>query len=83
MKDIKQRIIKILKSNVEELEQVDINDSVQLISGGFVDSFDIVNIISLIETEFSITIDLDGVDLEQFDKLDSICCVVSERLGDK
>lgn len=43
-----------------------------LVDKGIVDSIDIVNIISAIETEFGIEIDPDEIDPENFQSADSI-----------
>ncbi len=64
---MKDRIIKVLRANVAELEDVEITDDMKLITGGFMDSFDIIGLISEFEEEFNISIPLDDVEVEQFD----------------
>ena len=43
---MKERIIDLIKSNVEELEDVKITETTELISGGFIESFDVISLIS-------------------------------------
>lgn len=76
MDEIKKQVVKILYENVEELEGVEINDNTELISGGYIDSFDIVNVIGVFEEVFGIDIDLENIELEEFNTLTSICDVL-------
>ena len=76
MDTIKERVIAILHENVEELSGVEITDDLPLISGGFMDSFDIVNLIDEFEQKIGVSIDLQNVDLEQFDNIMSICSMI-------
>ena len=79
MEQFKERIIEILKENIEELEEVSLNGDTQLITSGYVDSFDIINVIGLLEQEFGTTIDLEDIELEQFDTVDSICSILAAK----
>ncbi|HAG12857.1 MAG TPA: acyl carrier protein [Ruminococcus sp.] len=76
---MKEKVIEILKNNIEELEGVEINGSTQLITSGYIDSFDIINVISLLEQEFNTSIDLEDIELEQFDTVDSICAILEGK----
>lgn len=79
MSEVKGKIIELLKENVEELEGVEITDDLQLISGGFMDSFDIVNLIEVFEQSFGVDIDLQNIELEQFDNILSICSMIEDQ----
>ena len=76
MTELKQTIKKILKENVEELEGVELTDDLPLVSGGFMDSFDIVNLIEIFEQDLGIEIDLQNIEIEQFDNIASICSMI-------
>ncbi len=76
---MKEKVIEILKNNIEELEGVEISGSTQLITSGYIDSFDIINVISLLEQEFNTSIDLEDIELEQFDTVDSICAILEGK----
>lgn len=57
--NIKNQIKDILKKNIFELEDVEINDELELISKGYLESFDIINIISILEMKFNINIPIE------------------------
>ena len=69
---MKKEIKKIFNENVEELAGVEITDDLQLITSGYVDSFDIMSVIGIMETQFGIEINLESVRLEDFNTVDSI-----------
>ena len=75
---MKERIIDLLKSNVEELEDVKITETTELISGGFIESFDVISLISEIENEFNIDISFDDIELEQFNTIESIISIIEK-----
>jgi len=76
MDEIKKQVIRILHENVAELEGLEITDKTELISGGYIDSFDIVSVIGVFEEVFGIDIDLENIELEEFNTLTSICDVL-------
>lgn len=70
--EMKYKIIRMFIENVPELENVDISADTLLISSGYVDSFNIIQMISLFEKEFSIEIDLENINYEDFETVNSI-----------
>ncbi len=74
--NMKEEIKKIIKENVEELNNVEITDDLQLITSGYIDSFDIITIIGIFEDKFDVVIDLDNVELEEFNTVSSICHII-------
>ncbi|SFK44046.1 Phosphopantetheine attachment site [Lachnospiraceae bacterium KH1T2] len=66
---MRDKIIEILKANVAELEEVEITEGLKLITGGFMDSFDIIGLISEFEEAFNTSIPLEDVEIEQFDSV--------------
>ena len=75
---MKERIIDLIKSNVEELEDVKSTETTELISGGFIESFDVISLISEIENEFNIDISFDDIELEQFNTIESIISIIEK-----
>lgn len=69
---MKEKIKQILSENVDELSNGTIDDNLQLIAGGYIDSFDIINLISEFEDIFDVAIPIDEIDLSQFDTVNSI-----------
>lgn len=70
--EIKSRVMEMLMENIPELTGVEIANDTMLISSGYVDSFSVIQMISLFESEFSVTIDLDDINYEDFETIDSI-----------
>lgn len=77
---MKDAIIKILKENVDDLADVDINSSTKLIDGGYVDSFDIINLLSVLEKKFDVSIPIDDLKLESFNSVDFICGLIEDLI---
>lgn len=75
---MKEKLIDLIKSNVAELEDVEITETTELISGGFIESFDVISLISEIENEFNIDIVFDDIELEQFNTIESIIEIIEK-----
>lgn len=69
---MKDKIREILLANIDELDGVDITDDLELITGGYIDSFDIIGLISEFEDAFDISIPLEDLEVGQFDTVNSI-----------
>ena len=69
---MKDKIREILLANIDELDGVDITDDLELITGGYIDSFDIIGLISEFEAAFDISIPLEDLEVGQFDTVNSI-----------
>ncbi|WP_250277851.1 acyl carrier protein [[Clostridium] colinum] len=74
---MKDRVKKIL----EEINS-DINENINLVEEGILDSFDIINIISTLEDEFNISVDAEDIVKENFESVEDIVNLV-ERLNIK
>lgn len=70
--EIEKKLNTILTTNIADLcnEKLDVNTP--LISSGYIDSFDIISILSIIEKEFNIVLNLDNIDIEEFDTIGSL-----------
>ncbi|MCI7342362.1 MAG: acyl carrier protein [Fusobacterium necrophorum] len=69
---MKEKILKIVKENVFELQNQDIQEDTQLISTGVLESFDVINLITLFEQEFHIEIKLEEIELASFNTINAM-----------
>ncbi|MCR1975332.1 acyl carrier protein [Clostridium sporogenes] len=79
--NIKNQIKDILKKNIFELEDVEINDELELISKGYLESFDIINIISILEMKFNINIPIEEIEMIDFNTVNNIYCLIERIKG--
>ncbi len=61
------KIYELLKKNVVELEDVELEENTSLIASGYMDSFEVVLILQKLEEVFKIDISLDDLNLEDFE----------------
>lgn len=76
-----KKVTEIIKANVDGTEEMNISPDTMLITGGYIDSFDIVSLISVLESEFNITLPFDDLDLEDFDTVSSIAGIIDSKLS--
>lgn len=74
--ETKERIKSILTCIKEKIK--DDLDSDSLVSDGFLDSFDIISLISELEEAFDVEIDPDDVMSENFESIDAIAALVEK-----
>ena len=72
---MKEKIISILS---ELRPEFDFTESVNFIEEGMLDSFDIVNLVDELETQFDFKIDGTDVIPENFSSIDSIAAVIEK-----
>lgn len=74
IEEIKSKITAYLKSelNVEE----DFENSTKLLSLGILDSFSAISIMTFVENEFSVSVDVETVTMDNFDSVDEISNMV-------
>ncbi len=70
--EMKQRVIELMHENIPELEGIQIESDTILISSGYMDSFNVIQMIAWLESEFGVSIDLNDINYEDFDTVDSI-----------
>lgn len=73
------KIFDLLKNNVVELEDVELTEDTSLIASGYLDSFEVVMILQKLEEAFAITIDLDDLNLEDFETPGKIVKMIESR----
>lgn len=74
----KELLKSILKENIAELEYVELTDELHLITSGYVDSFDLISIIAIIEEKFNIQLDFEALDMERFNSVNQIYEIIME-----
>lgn len=77
---IVEQIILALKENVDELENIEIRPNTMLISSGYIDSFELINLITIFEGIFDVEIPLDNMDLDVFNTPHAIANLIGERM---
>lgn len=76
---MREKIIKIIKENVEELASEELSFDMPLITSGYLDSFDIIQLIDILEKEFEISLPLDGVELSDFETVNAIANLLQKK----
>jgi len=73
---MREKVIKILKEIIPDFE---VNENINFIEQGMLDSFDVVNLVTALDNEFNISID--GMDIlpENFTNIDSILYLLSKN----
>ena len=80
IEQLEDRITTILKENIDVLEAVDVAPDTYLISSGYVESYEIIEVIALLEETFDISVQLADLNLEDFDTVASIAEVVARHM---
>ena len=76
---IKENVVKIMKEVKPTKNLCELND---IVEGGYIDSFELMMLISSLSNEFDIEIEVDEIIPENFNSLDGIVSMV-ERLMSK
>ena len=73
---------KIIEILTEIRPEFDFNEKIDFIENGMLDSFDIINLVSMLDDTFSISID--GMDIlpENFSSVDKITNLIRKNGGD-
>lgn len=78
--EIKAKVTELIRTNIDGADSFSIEEDTMLITGGLIDSFDIISLISVMESEFGITLPFDELELENFDTVSSIAELICSRL---
>lgn len=73
---MKEKVIQILKDHRPDLE---INDAVEFITNGLLDSFDIITLVSELDKNFDISIDGADITSTNFNTLDAIVALLKKN----
>ena len=83
---MKEMILEYIKNEYldeDEAEDMDLNETTPLISGGIVDSFSMVSLKRFLEKKFVISIPDDEASPQAFDTVTSIMALVNRHLAKK
>lgn len=83
MKDMILEYIRNEYLDEDEAEDMDLNESTPLISGGIVDSFSMVSLKRFLEKKFAISIPDEEATPQAFDTVTSIIVLVNRHLAKK
>lgn len=75
---IKDKVIEIMK---EVKPSRDLNGLSDIVEGGYIDSFELMTLISIISNEFNIEIEVDDIVPENFNSLDGITSMVESKIN--
>ena len=72
MNDVAERVIGVLRGSVSELAGVNLRPESALISSGYIDSAELMRIITVLEGEFGVQFRMEELDLADFESAASI-----------
>lgn len=81
MADIKASIKDYILEEFVPDGDIDVEDNTNLLEEEVVDSLGIFTLVSFIENKFSVSIDAEEVNLDNFETLESITKLVDSKLG--
>lgn len=81
MADIKANIKEYILEEFVPDGDIDVEDNTNLLEEEVVDSLGIFTLVSFIENKFSVSIDAEEVNLDNFETLESITKLVESKLG--
>lgn len=79
---MEKKVITLLKENVEELRYIDVSSTTQLITTGFMESFDVIQLLAVLEEAFGVELPLDNLNLEDFNTAASITRIIKRAQED-
>ena len=78
---MEQKIIEILKEYIEGLENADVWEDTQLIAKGLLESFDVINLLLVLEEAFDVDLVPDLLQLEDFNSPKTIAAMIERCRG--
>ena len=64
---MEEEIIRVIRTNFPDLENEELDANSELIARGYITSFDVINLITILEQEFDVVIELDDLELDDFE----------------
>ena len=78
---MEQKIIEILKEHIEGLENAEVCEDTQLIAKGLLESFDVINLLLVLEEAFDVELVPDLLQLEDFNSTKTIAAMIERCRG--
>lgn len=80
--EIKEKIREILVSTIEGLNGKKLKYDEQLIMTGYIDSYEIIQLMEVFENEFLVKIDIEKISLSNFETIDAMSTLILEMKGE-
>ena len=78
---MEQKIIEILKEHIEGLENEEVCEDTQLIAKGLLESFDVINLLLVLEEAFDVELVPDLLQLQDFNSPKTIAAMIERCRG--
>lgn len=80
--EIKEKIREILVNTIEGLKGKNLKYDEQLITTGYIDSYEIIQLMEVFENEFFVKIDVEKISLSNFETIDAMSTLILEMKGE-
>lgn len=80
--EIKEKIREILVNTIEGLNGKKLKYDEQLIATGYIDSYEIIQLMEVFENEFLVKIDIEKISLSNFETIDAMSTLILEMKGE-
>ncbi|MBF1099938.1 hypothetical protein [Solobacterium sp.] len=80
--EIKEKIREILVNTIEGLKGKNLKYDEQLITTGYIDSYEIIQLMEVFENEFFVKIDIEKISLSNFETIDAMSTLILEMKGE-
>jgi hypothetical protein len=80
--EIKEKIREILVNTIEGLNGKNLKYDEQLITTGYIDSYEIIQLMEVFENEFFVKIDIEKISLSNFETIDAMSTLILEMKGE-
>ena len=80
--ETKKKIREILVNTIEGLNNKNLKDDEQLITTGYIDSYEIIKLMEEFENEFLVKIDIEKISLSDFETIESMEKLILDMKGE-
>lgn len=80
--ETKEKIREILVNTIEGLKGKNLKYDEQLITTGYIDSYEIIQLMEVFENEFFVKIDIEKISLSNFETIDAMSTLILEMKGE-
>lgn len=80
--EIKEKIREILVNTIEGLNNKNLKDDEQLITTGYIDSYEIIKLMEEFENEFLMKIDIEKISLSDFETIEAMEKLILDMKGE-
>ncbi|HEW2234980.1 TPA: hypothetical protein V0M64_000603 [Streptococcus pneumoniae] len=80
--ETKEKIREILVNTIEGLNNKNLKDDEQLITTGYIDSYEIIKLMEEFENEFLVKIDIEKISLSDFETIEAMEKLILDMKGE-